>query len=218
MHRSELRVVRSLVVVVVFCAGRAAHAVGPELSWVPVNASGGTLLEYGGADQVGERTDVILAAGSEYQVEFEIRLNGWGALDGPPTLGTYQTALDSRGLLGATAWNVANGTIPGVDLLPITGPHGGLDGCFQGIKLCHRFEPPMYFLPCAGAYCDVWAYSDPSCPGSDPDCVVCRGNPYFVFDGILNTISPTVTSIIKTKEKPATQASPLFRIALNRLK
>lgn len=169
---------RGCLAAAVFATGLlvcSTKAYGQEMSWVPVAASGGNVIEYAGAGVTcpSEPTTIMLVAGYDYVVEFELRMAGWSEAPEAPTLGVYQAYVDSTGFGDAT---------------PHEGPHGGLDGCFIGVKLCHFFDTgSTSYVPCDSDYCNVWAPGDPSCPGSDPTCTDCLDNPYFVFTGILET-------------------------------
>ena len=82
--------------------GANVAAAGPEFSWVPVAANGAFTLA--GSDGAGQPTEIILYAGYPHRgVEFELRVNGWGAAEGPPILGSYQAVLDATGFLGVNA-------------------------------------------------------------------------------------------------------------------
>ena len=177
------------LVVTLICAAATASssAAGPEFSWVPVGATsldGGTVLGYTGSGHncPDEPTTIRLLAGYWYVVEFEVRMAGWGAAPGTPTLGTYQAGLDLSGLSGANA----DPPNPGVDLVLYEAAHGPLDGCFIAKKLCHESTTTGY-LPCELDYCDVWGPGDPSCPGHNPRCDTCLDNPFFVFPAVLST-------------------------------
>lgn len=166
--------------VAVFAVGLLAFgmgAYGQEFAWVPVGAvstDGGSIVGYSGGTATcpAESTTIELMCGYEYVIEFDLRIAGWGAAAGSPTLGTYQVAVDSTQYGDLYAYS-------GVD-------HGPLDGCFQATKVCHEFDMgTMSFTPCPYVYCDVFGPGDPACPPTG--CNTCMDSPYFVFTGILAT-------------------------------
>ncbi len=126
----------------------------PELSWVPVGADGP--FSFGaGTDQAEAPTQILLLEGSPHQVEFEVRINGWGFLPFASTLALYQARLDASGLLGENAMPPN----PGTDLVQT-----------DAFVAANRCTDP------AGTPCE----SDTDCPGTGVSCEV---NPDFVFAG-----------------------------------
>jgi len=143
----------------------------PVIAWWPVRAD--TLFARCGSDMV------VPPGGA--RVELELRVGRWGTAPGSPTLGAYQAALDTALLAGGHPINVANGTIPGVDLHPISGVHGGADGVFISVKTCATTGD----FVSTGQRCDPL---DPPLPPCRPG-ELCVDNPDFVFSGMVATLA-----------------------------
>lgn len=166
--RGSMRFCTILAVGLIAISGQAY---GQEISWVPVGADGPFTTS--GANAFGSPTRIILDAGVAYRIEFEIRVNGFAAAAGSPTLGTYQATLDQSGMLGVNA-APAN---PGVDLLQVfEPPYGGFTGAFIQAKNCLTFA-----LADTGQRCDSLVPPLPACPAG----TFCGNNPNFVFENNL---------------------------------
>jgi len=162
-----------LIVGAAFLGLNGGTASGQEVSWVPVGADGPFIFGPG-VDGAGQPTEIILQQGVAYnRIELEIRLNGWADAAGAPELGTTVSVLDHSGLLGANAAPPN----PGVDLVPLSGPHGLFDSVFQNLKQCTDF-----FNNNTGQRCDTLVPPLPPCPAG----TFCGDNYDFVFAGILN--------------------------------
>ena len=163
LPRPGARVVRCLMLGAAYASILSIRANGAEFSWVPISVDVGPLTFGTATNMAGEPVEIVLDAGVDYLVEWELRLNGWGQAPGAPTLGAFQTTLDSQGLKGSHPPNLANGTNDCVDLLPFCAPNCA-SAAFQILKRCSGAP----FAPCQ---------TNPECsPG------FCIGNTDFVFD------------------------------------
>jgi len=160
---------------------------GMHIRWKPVAATENVIC-IPGTPPCGF-TQIMLSRGG-VTVTLHLQLAGWDQDGvGDPSLGAFQGTLDSRTLLGDHS--SGDGTLPGVDLVPVGAPDMGFEGAFQATEVCGNL--PCVFAPgspdCVLDWlsCCTW-----SCAGSCPTGSFCVERPDYVYYRLDNT--PTVST------------------------
>jgi len=118
----------------------------PEIRWNPVAASGNVVC-MPGTGECGE-TEITLSEGG-VTVTLFLEVSGWDPdQNGDPSLGAYECELDFDTLAGGDT--SGEGTIPGVDVVPVGYPDPS-QGAFVTSHVCGDIFDPSDFDPLEGS-------------------------------------------------------------------